>query len=461
MFTTNTYIARRQKLRQELHSGMLLFLGNDECGINYEDNTYPFRQDSTFLYFFGIERPGLAAIIDIEEGTETIFGDEQNIDDVVWTGTLPTLRAVCESVGITRLEPTAKLGGIIDSARVRGRIIHFLPTYRAEHRLKLFDLMNILPPEQARRVSRPFISAIIKQRIYKSDDEVREIEKAVDISIDMHLEAARLLRPGIKESEIAAAVTAVAERDGGSLAFPVIATVNGQVLHNHTRDAIARDGQLFLLDAGAETRERYVGDISSTFPVGRRFTEPQRVIYEIVLAAHRAAVDALRPGVHFKEVHLAAAAAIFEGLKAIGLTRGGVTKAVQAGAHALFFPCGTGHLMGLDVHDMEGLGERWVGYNGIVRSEQFGLKSLRLSRPLEPGFVLTIEPGIYFIPELVEQWRANKHLEQFINYDKIEPFMHVGGIRNEEDYLITDNGKRRLGKPLPLDIDDVENLRGA
>jgi Xaa-Pro aminopeptidase len=460
MFTREIYSNRRSRLREEVGSGVLLFTGNDECGMNYADNTYHFRQDSTFLYFFGLDRAGLSAVIDADEGQEIIFGDELTLDDIVWTGTLPTIREESERVGIHRVAPAAALKEYLAAARASGRAIHYLPPYRGDHRVQLLHLLGIPPVEQAAGASVPFTRAVVNQRVYKSDEEIREIEEAVDISADMHLEAMRVLRPGMKESAVAAAVTAVALREGGQLAFPVIATIKGQTLHNHHHHNVTRDGQLFLLDAGAENAMHYAGDLSSTFPVGRRFTTPQKEIFNIALDAHRAAVDALRPGVPFREVHLAACATIVEGMKAVGIMRGDTAAAVRAGAHALFFPCGTGHMMGLDVHDMENLGETWVGYDGQPKSTQFGLKSLRLARPLEPGFVLTIEPGIYFIPELVDRWRGERHLEEFIRYDRVAPFMHVGGVRNEENYLVTAGGKRRLGKYVPTTVDEVEAARG-
>ncbi|MDR2414936.1 MAG: aminopeptidase P family protein [Odoribacteraceae bacterium] len=459
MFKKETYQNRRSRLREEVGHGLLLFSGNNECGMNYADNTYHFRQDSSFLYFFGIDRPGLSAVIDIDEDTETIFGDELTIDDIVWTGTLPTIREKSEQVGICRVAPANALAGCIANALAGGRAVHYLPPYRGEHRELLRELLGIHPAEQEARASVAFIRAVVNQRVYKSQEEIEQIEEAVNISAEMHLAAIRSVRPGMKESEIAAIVTATALRDGGELAFPVIATTNGQTLHNHYHGNVCREGQLFLLDAGAENAMHYAGDLSSTFPVGHRFTTPQREIYDIALRAHRAATDALRPGIPFREIHFIAAAAIVNGMKALGIMRGETDEAVQAGAHALFFPCGTGHMMGLDVHDMENLGETWVGYDGEPKSTLFGLKSLRLARPLEPGFVFTIEPGIYFIPELIDRWRAEKRFAEYICYDKIAPYMHVGGVRNEEDYLVTTNGVRRLGKYIPTSIDEVEALR--
>jgi len=281
----------------------------------------------------------------------------------------------------------------------------------------------------------------------------------VNISADMHLKAMKMARPGITEAQIAAAVHQVSLAAGGQLSFPIIATVNGQILHNHSHDNILQSGQMFLLDAGAETAMGYAGDLSSTIPVDKHFTSRQKEIYQICLEAHEAAIAALQPGVPFKNIHLLACRVIAQGLKDMGFMRGDMEEAVAAGAHALFFPCGTGHMMGLDVHDMENLGEKYVGYGGKEKSTQFGLKSLRLARELEPGFVITIEPGIYFIPELIDMWKAEAKFTQFINYDKVETYKDFGGLRNEEDFLITEDGYRLLGKPIPKTIEDVEAMK--
>ena len=387
MFNKETYIQRRNRLKKEIGKGILLFLGNNESGMNYADNTYHFRQDSTFLYFFGSDYAGLSALIDIDEDREIIFGDELTIDDIVWMGTQPTIREKSASVGITATAPTAQLSDYLNKAVQQGRRIHYLPPYRGEHHVTLLRLLGIAPEAQVAGASTELIRAVVGQRNYKSAEEIREIEEAVNISADMHIRAMQLVRPGMKECEIAAAVT------------------------------------------------------------------------EVALQAHQAAVAALRPGIPFKEVHLIAARTIAEGMKSIGLMKGDPDEAARSGAYALFFPCGLGHMMGLDVHDMENLGEVWVGYNGQPKSTQFGFKSLRLARPLEPGFVFTIEPGIYFIPELIDYWRSEKRFCEFIQYDKLEPWKGFSGIRNEEDYLITPDGARRLGKYKPMTIGEVEGMK--
>jgi len=461
MFKMKTYIERRNKLIQQVESGILLFLGNDESPMNYLDNPYHFRQDSTFLYFFGLNYAGLSAIIDIDENSVTIFGDDLTVDDIVWMGTQPTLQEKSKSVGVENTAPSEKLAETLQEALQKGRTIHYLPPYRAEHKIKLSDLLGIQSSEVDEKVSVEFIKAVVDQRNNKTDEEIVEIEKAVDVTADMHLAAYKMAKPGIAEAQIAAKVHEIALASGGNISFPIIATINGQTLHNHYHGNTLKSGDMFLLDAGAELPSGYAGDLSSTMPVDPTFTSRQKEIYSIALEAHEAAIVALKPGFPFKEVHLLACKTIAEGMKELGLMKGDLDEAVAAGAHALFFPCGTGHMMGLDIHDMENLGEVYVGYDGKPKNTQFGLKSLRLARPLEPGFVLTIEPGIYFIPELIDLWKSkNLHMD-FINYNAVEKYKDFGGLRNEENFLITENGYRLLGKPIPKTIEEVEALRSS
>ncbi|MBP5514381.1 MAG: aminopeptidase P N-terminal domain-containing protein [Bacteroidaceae bacterium] len=450
-----SYERRRSRLKKDVGSGILLFLGNMEVGMNYADNTYRFRQDSSFLYFFGLDYAALAAVIDIDEDREIVFGNELTIDDIVWTGTQPTLHDKCEAMGIKDSRPMNELKTYLDQARRRGQHIHFLPPYRGDHQVWLWELLGLNPAEQNNSVSQRLVKAIVRQRIYKDEEEIAIIEEAVNISTQMHLAAYRKVRPGIHEAEVAAAVEEVACKGGNTLSFPTIATVKGQVLHNHGFIHTLKEGDIFLLDAGAETRMHYAGDLSSSMPVGERFTERQEIIYNIHLDSFRAAVDMLHPGVPFREAHLAAATKICEGMKSLGLMKGDPVEAAHIGAYALFFPCGLGHMMGLDVHNMENLGEEYVGYNeGEAKSTQFGFKSLRLARPLEPGFVFTVEPGIYFIPELIDKWEAEHQFTDFINYDKLGPWRDFTGLRNELDYVITTDGVRQLGtikKPMTLE----------
>ncbi len=457
MFEKKTYIERREQLKRQFQGGKLLFIGNDESGMNYEDNTYHFRQDSTFLYYFGINKPGLVGWIDIDENKEYIFGDDPTIDSIVWTGSQPTVKELAALCGIENTGSLSEFNSKVQ--KLPKNQVKFLPPYRGEHKLKLQEWLGYSPREQASKADVEFITAVANQRNIKSEEEIVEIEKAVSVTADMHLAAMRYARAGMIEAQVVAKVHETALAAGGNISFPIIGTINGQFLHNHYHGNIIKDGQLFLLDAGFETAMGYAGDMSSTFPVSEKFTEKQKEIYKITLDAHNHAIEMAQPGVNFRDVHLKVSEIIFDGLKALGLTKGNTQDAVANGAHAMFFPCGTGHLMGLDVHDMENLGEQIVGYNNVPKSTQFGLKSLRLGRILEPGFVFTIEPGIYFVPELIDYWQANKINSDFINFDQVNQYRDFGGIRNEEDILITETGNRILGKPLAKSIEDVEAER--
>lgn len=457
MFSRDTYIARRRALKEAVGKGLILLMGNDYVGANFADNEYPFRQDSSFLYYFGLPFEGLTGIIDIDNDRDIIFGDELGIDHIVWMGAQPTLHEKAHNTGVETTLPSADVKVYLENAVKKGQKIHYLPTYRAEHVLKLQDWLNIKPG--AATPSIDLIRAIVNMRNHKTPEEIVEIEKACNITADMHIAAMKTVRPGILESEVQAAIESVAIANGSSLSFATIATINGQTLHNHAHHNIIRSGDLVLIDAGAEIPMGYAGDMSSTICADKKFTRRQKDVYDIQVAAHLAAVDALKPGVPFVDVYELAATVICSGLKDLGLMTGDPAEAVAAGAHAMFFPTGLGHMMGLDVHDMENLGEVWVGYDGKPKSTQFGRKSLRLGRPLEPGFVLTIEPGIYFIPELIDYWKSEKRFKEFINYDKLEEYRNFGGIRNEEDYLITETGKRRLGKKIPLTTEEVEAIR--
>ena len=457
-----TYQRRRERLKKDVGSGILLFLGNYEVGMNYADNTYRFRQDSSFLYFFGLDYANLAAVIDIDENREIVFGNELSIDDIVWTSIQPTLKDKCTVAGTSDTRSMNELKTYLDSARRKGQQIHFLPPYRGDHQVWLWELLGLNPKDQTVQVSEKFVKAIVQQRNYKDAEEIAIIEEAVDMSTRMHLAAYRKVRPGMHEAEVAATVEETCCHDGFTLAFPTIATVQGQVLHNHGFIHELHDGDIFLLDAGAEGPMHYAGDLSSSMPVGERFSERQELIYNIHLESFWAAVKLLRPGVPFREAHLAAATKICEGMKSIGLMKGDPEEAAHIGAYALFFPCGLGHMMGLDVHDMENLGEQYVGYNeGEAKSTQFGFKSLRLARPLEPGFVFTVEPGIYFIPELMDKWQAEHQFTDFINYDRLAEWRDFTGLRNELNYVITEDGARRLGTiQKPMTLEEVYAAKG-
>lgn len=457
MFSPDTYKCRRAELKKRLGSGIVVLLGNSYVGMNYHDNEYDFRQDSTFLYYFGLSHDGLNAVIDVDNDRDIIFGDELTIDSIVWTGNLPTLHELAAKAGVSDVRPAAELKSYLDKARATATPIHHIPYYRTEHDLQLMQLLDIRPGGAV--PSLPLIKAVIDMRSHKTSEEIAEIEKACAVTAEMHKAAIRAARPGVTEYQMKAIVEEVATSHGMRCSFPTIATVHGEILHNHSYNNVLEEGKLFLLDAGAETAMGYAGDMSSTCPVGMRYSEQQKVIYDLQQAASRAAVEMLRPGVPFLDVHMQASRTIVAGLKDLGIMKGDIEEAVNAGAHAMFFPTGLGHMMGLDVHDMENFGEVWVGYDGKPKSTVFGFKSLRLARPLEEGFVFTIEPGIYFMPELTGLWKSEGRHKEFINFDEAEKWLGFGGVRNEEDYLVTSNGHRRLGPGIPMTTEAVEALK--
>ncbi|MFO7658599.1 MAG: aminopeptidase P family protein [Bacteroidales bacterium] len=459
MFNKKTYTERRRILKEKVGKGLILLIGNDESPMNYTDNTYHFRQDSTFLYYFGIQQPGLAAVIDIDNDLEVVFGDEYTVEDFVWRGPQPTIAGQAENCGVSDVQPAKNLALILGVAQQKKQTIHFLPLYRPENKIKLYELLGIAPREIAGTFSVGLVKAIVSQREIKTEEEIVQLHQAVNVSVDMHVAAMRFAKSGITEAQVAAEIQKIAIAAGGNISFPVIATKNGQTLHNHYHGNTLKEGDLFLIDAGFENEMCYAGDLSSTIPVSKKFTSVQKEIYQLSLDSHQAAIDAAQLNMPFKNVHIAASKTIFDGLKAMGLTKGNTDEAIEAGAHALFFPCGTGHMMGLDVHDMEDLGEVWVGYDGQPKSTQFGLKSLRLAKPLQPGHVFTIEPGIYFIPELMDLWRSQNRFNDFINWEEVYKYRNFGGIRNEEDFVMTENGTRLLGKQKPKTIEEIEAIR--
>ncbi len=463
MFAKKTYVQRRAKLFKGVKSGLLLFLGNRESPMNYAANTYRFRQDSSFLYFFGLSHPGLAAVIDLDEGRQTVFGDDVDMEDIIWMGPQPSLRSRAAKVGVPDQRPLADLAGVLQAAVRQGRRVHFLPPYRPENALWLQRLLGIGAETVKDYASAEFAKAVIAQRSLKSAEEVAEIEAAVTVSAAMYREAMAMAQPGIYEREIAGFMEGIALAGGGQLAFPAIVSKHGETLHNHFHGNRLGEGDLLIIDAGAESESGYASDITRTLPVGGRFNPLQRALYETVLDMQRTAIAMIRPGVSYRSVHLKAAAVLVEHLKEMGLMKGGTDDAVAAGAHALFFPHGLGHMMGLDVHDMEDLGETWVGYDDKVRrSQQFGLAYLRMAKKLEPGHVLTVEPGLYFIPELIEQWRAQKKHAAFVRYERVEKLRGFGGIRIEDDVLVLSRGARVLGPAIPKAAADVEAaVRGS
>jgi Xaa-Pro aminopeptidase len=459
MFSVDIYKERRQLLKKTVGSGVILLLGNEEVGMNYRDNTYHFRQDSTFLYFFGLDKPGLAALINIDEDVEILLGNEPTIDDIVWMGTQPSVSDIAISTGINQVATLSTLDDLVRKSLSKAQTVHYLPPYRSQAIIRLSEIFGISYAGVKERASVQLIKAVVAQRSYKSALEVSEINKAVIISNEMHLAAIRHAKEGRTEKYVAGILEGMALSAGGNIAYPVIYTVNGQTLHNHPTHDQLKKGQLVLCDCGAETAMHYAGDLTRTFPVDQKFTALQKEVYEIVLKAEEAAVDVLKPGIRFLDVHNLACEHLVDGLKQLGLMKGDPKEAVSQGAHALFFQCGLGHMMGLDVHDMEDLGEQYVGYSeDMIKSKEFGLKSLRLGKELEAGFVLTVEPGLYFIPELMDIWQAQGRLKDFINYDKLAAFRDFGGVRIEENFVITPNGYQLLGEPLIKSVSDIEEL---
>jgi len=457
MFKAETYVQRRKLLRKSVGSGLLIFLANEESPMNYPANTFHYRQDSSFLYFFGLSSPGLAAIADADENTDTLYGDDIGIEDIIWMGNLPKLKDRALEAGVRRTAPRAAFDEAVRQALAAGRAVHFLPPYRPENKIALSELLGIPVKDLKAKSSAAFIKASVDQRLIKSREEIREIESAVAVSREMYLAAMSLAKPGRYEYHVSGAMEGIALAFGMHLAFPPIVTVNGQTLHMHAHDNLLVKGRLLVLDCGAEAVSGYASDITRSVPVGGKFNARQKAVYEIVLAGQESAIKAIKPGINFKDIHLQTARVMADGLKDLGLMKGGTADAVAAGAHALFFPHGLGHNLGLDVHDMEDYGENNVGYGEKVeRSSQFGLAYLRMARELKPGHVLTVEPGIYFIPALFALWKKEKKHTDFIVYDTVEKFLDFGGARIEDDVLVTEKGRKVLGPPIPKTVADIE-----
>jgi Xaa-Pro aminopeptidase len=459
MFESKVYTDRRNKLRSLVSEGIILLPGNKEASMNYPANTYHFRQDSTFLYYFGLNQPDLIGILDIDEDKDILFGNDVDIDDIIWMGPQPSMKERGMLVGITNTSPLDRAKDYIHAAIAKGRKVQIVPPYRGKTLIQLEELLGVHHSDVKNFINQDLQKAIISMRAIKDELEIAEIEKAIDTAYLMHTTAMKMAMPGVYEREIAGAIEGIALSHGGPVSFPVILTINGQTLHNHYHGNKLTEGRMLVVDAGAETEMCYSSDITRTVPVGLRFSQRQKEIYEIVLRAETESIKACKPGLPYKDLHLLAARFVADGLKSLGLMKGDVDEAVNAGAHALFFPHGLGHMMGLDVHDMEGLGENLVGYTDEVqRSKQFGLAFLRLARTLEPGYVMTNEPGIYFIPALIDLWRKDNKFAEFINYDKVETYRDFGGVRIEDDILVTETGHRILGKPIPKTVAEIESI---
>jgi len=457
MFTKETYIQRRAVLRQKIGSGLILIPGNQESPMNYPENTYHFRQDSTFLYFFGLDLPGMFGVIDADSNHDLIYANDVDIEDIIWMGPQKSVAEQAFSVGVDVTAPLDKLGQTVERAIKEGRRVHFLPPYRADNQILLSSLLGIKTCKLKQYASMALIHACITLRSVKDSAEIAEIERACAIGYEMHVTAMKMAQPCIMEQQIAGILEGIALSKGTGTSFPIILTQNGETLHNHNHSFVLEKGRLMIVDAGAESNGHYASDFTRTIPVGGKFSQKQLDIYNIVLAANNKAFSLTKPGVTYQSVHLETARVIAAGLKEVGLMRGDVDEAVANGAHALFFPHGLGHMMGLDVHDMEDYGQIHVGYDEEIRPiDQFGTAYLRLGRRLQPGFVITNEPGIYFIPALIEKWEKEKINADFINFGTAREYLGFGGIRLEDDILVTEKGARLLGKRIPITPDEVE-----
>lgn len=460
MFDKKTYVSRRAKLKELVKNGIIILFGNNESPCNYPSNGYyPFRQDSSFLYYFGLNRDGLVGVIDIDNNIETLVGNDIDIEDIVWYGSVDSVRDMADSVGVAETAPMKSLKTICNDAMRQKRRIHFLPPYRYDIKLQIFDLLGIHPGQQKESASMELINAVVKMRSTKEQQEIEELERAATIGYKMHTTAMRLTKPGLTEKYIGGQVDGVAHSYGAMVSFPTIFSQHGEIMHGNPSMAVLESGRLALCDAGAETINNYCSDNTRTYPVNGKFTQRQLEIYSIVEACHDYVLDVAKPGVKYMDVHFAVCRLMTERLKELGLMKGDTDEAVAAGAHAMFLPHGLGHMMGMDVHDMENLDQINVGFDEETRPrlDQFGTNCLRMGRRLEEGFVVTDEPGIYFIPALIDDWKASGHCAEFLNFDKIETYKDFGGIRLEDDVLITKDSCRFIGKErIPYHPKDVE-----
>lgn len=460
MFDKATYVCRRAKLKELVKSGIIILFGNNESPCNCPANGYsPFRQDSSFLYYFGLNRDGLVGVIDVDNDTETLIGNDIDIEDIVWFGSVDSVHDMAESVGVSNSAPMKALKTICNEAIKQKRRIHFLPPYRFDIKLQIFNLLGIHPVQQKESASIDLIKAVVKMRSTKEQQEIEELEHAAEIGYMMHTTAMRLVKPGLTEKYVAGQVDGIAYSYGAMPSFPTIFSQHGEIMHGNPSMAELESGRLVLCDCGGETINNYCSDNTRTFPVNGKYTQRQLEIYSIVEECHDYVLDVARPGVKYMDVHFAVCRLMTERLKELGLMKGDVDEAVAAGAHAMFLPHGLGHMMGMDVHDMESFDQINVGFDEETRPrlDQFGTNCLRMGRRLEEGFVVTDEPGIYFIPALIDDWKKSGHCAEFLNFDKLETYKDFGGIRIEDDVLITKDGCRFIGeKRIPYHPKDVE-----
>ena len=464
MFSKETYVRRRAELKKLVGNGLIILFGNNEAPANYPANTYsPMRQDSSFLYYFGQHRDGLVGVIDIDNDTEMLLGDDIDVEDIVWMGFTPSVADLAAEVGITKTAPMKELKAICDKAIAQKQTIHYLPPYRHDTKIQIMDLLGIHPSQQKERASLQLIKAVVKMRSTKEPQEIAAIERACDVGYAMHTTAQLLIKPGVTERFIGGQVDGIARSLAQGVSFATIFTQHGEIMHGSPSDNCLEAGRLALCDAGCELDD-YCSDNTRTMPVNGKFTQRQKEIYSIVEACHDYVLEVAKPGVKYADVHFAVCRLMTERLKELGLMKGDTDEAVAAGAHAMFLPHGLGHMMGMDVHDMEGLGQIYVGFDEETRPnlEQFGTNCLRMGRKLQEGFVITDEPGIYFIPALIDDWKQSGHCKEFINFELLETYKDFGGVRIEDDILITSDGCRFLGtKRIPYHPADLESFMSS
>lgn len=459
LFDKEVYIQRRKELAAKIGNGVIWIMGNNESAMNYKDNTYPYRQNSNFLYYFGINQSDLNAVIDADTGEAILFGHELTMDDIIWMGEVEKLSSLAEKVGVTNLQSPEKLQSYIQEYISGGRNIHYLPPYRLEHFEIIKNILNIDFNAQKENASIELIKAVIAQRSIKTAIEIAEMEKSVNITKAMHLNAMQSTNPNLHEYEVVSEIVKTCKENNGYPAYGIIFSVRGEVLHNHHHYNLMNDGQLVLNDSGAENDMCYAGDITRTFPVNGKFTQQQKDIYSIVLEMEKESIKLVKPGITYRDIHLNANKILLQRFTELGFLKGNVEDMLTQGVAGLFMPHGLGHMIGLDVHDMEDLGENYVGYEeGQERATYLGLKSLRLARTLQPGFTLTVEPGIYFIPQLIEKYKSENKFVDFVNYEKLIPYYNFGGIRVEDNVLVTSEGYKVLGDYIPKEIEEIETL---
>lgn len=467
MLNKEIYIRRRKTLLEKMkgQTGIIVFIGNVESPAQYRDNCYKWRQDSNWLYFFGLDEPRFAAVLDIDSAEETLYADDFDVDDIIWTGPMPSVRSQAESVGIYRTDRYDKLSWAVSEAIIKGRPVHFLPASRYYNALKIASLVGIEPNEAfssgksgCPKASEALVKAVISLRLIKEAEEIKLIDEAGVIGQEMHTVARKGIREGRIEQEIVGEMESVALSKGWGVSFPTILTQHGEIFHCHSHECPIEPGKLLVVDAGVESNEHYASDFTRTYPTGGRFTQKQRDIYQIVYDCNNLAFSLTKPGAAYLDVHLAVAAHMLDSLKSLGLVAGNVDDMVSEGIAGLFMPHGLGHNIGLDVHDMEDLGENLVGYDDDQkRSPQLGLGSLRMARRLQKGNFISNEPGIYFIPALIEKWKEEGTGKGFVNFDRLEKYYDFGGIRLEDDILVTEDGARRTGNGrLPISPEEVE-----